>query len=186
MLPKNGHVAEIGVFKGDYSGRILRNLKPQKMYLIDPWVNSDDPDQSTSLYGADSEHNMDSVYQSVLDRYSDEISTGQVEVIRAPSPGAMSDIADGSLDFVYIDGDHRYDAVLLDLEISMQKLRPGGYIALDDYMMTNWWKDGVVRALNVFLGAHSDQIMIDRCLQRQVLLRKRDDTTATATSGPVT
>jgi predicted O-methyltransferase YrrM len=87
----------------------------------------------------------------------------------------LSGIADGSLDFVYIDGDHRFDAVLMDLEISMQKLRPGGHIALDDYMMKNWWKDGVVRALNVFLGAHSDQIMIDRCLQRQVLLRKRDD-----------
>lgn len=34
-LPRNGSVAEIGVFKGSLSGKILKVSKPQELYLID-------------------------------------------------------------------------------------------------------------------------------------------------------
>jgi hypothetical protein len=53
------------------------------------------------------------------------------------------------LDWAYIDGDHRYEAVLSDLELVHRKLKPGGLAAGDDYTnVTAWWKDGVPKAVN--------------------------------------
>ena len=56
-------------------------------------------------------------------------------------------IVDDSLDFVFIDGDHSYAAVLADCTNYYDKVRSGGIIAGDDYNM-----DDVGRALYDFFG----------------------------------
>ena len=40
---------------------------------------------------------------------------------------------DGELDLVYVDGDHRYEAVLADLKVWLPKLRAGGVMAGHDW-----------------------------------------------------
>ena len=37
-MPENGVCVEIGVWKGDFSDRILRLTRPRELYLIDPWA----------------------------------------------------------------------------------------------------------------------------------------------------
>ena len=37
LLPKHGIVAEVGVFRGEYSELILKWSNPEKLYLIDLW-----------------------------------------------------------------------------------------------------------------------------------------------------
>ncbi len=37
MLPKGGVGAELGVWKGEFSVRLLKGAKPRQLYLIDPW-----------------------------------------------------------------------------------------------------------------------------------------------------
>jgi hypothetical protein len=37
-MPKQSVCAEIGVWKGDFSERIIRVVNPRKLYLIDPWI----------------------------------------------------------------------------------------------------------------------------------------------------
>ena len=48
-----------------------------------------------------------------------------------------SQIADESLDCIFIDGDHTYNAVFADLEFWWKKLRVGGQILGDDYWMAS-------------------------------------------------
>ena len=54
-------------------------------------------------------------------------------VLREGSPTAASRFADGSLDFVFIDGNHLYEAVCSDIAAWWPKLRSGGLLTGHDY-----------------------------------------------------
>ena len=54
-------------------------------------------------------------------------------------------IADETLDCIFIDGDHTYNAVFADLEFWWKKLRVGGQILGDDY-----WMESVSSAVKDF------------------------------------
>lgn len=54
-------------------------------------------------------------------------------VLREDSAVAAARFADGSLDLVFIDADHQYDAVMRDLEAWWPKIAPTGRIAGHDY-----------------------------------------------------
>ncbi|NQY10924.1 MAG: hypothetical protein HRT71_15615 [Flavobacteriales bacterium] len=43
-LPKNGVVAELGVYKGGFSQEILEICKPSKLHLVDTWATSSYPE----------------------------------------------------------------------------------------------------------------------------------------------
>lgn len=57
---------------------------------------------------------------------------GQVRLVKALTTLAADAVADGSLDFVYIDADHRTPAVLADIARWWPKVRRGGMLAGDD------------------------------------------------------
>jgi predicted O-methyltransferase YrrM len=59
------------------------------------------------------------------------------QLIRKTSMEAVSDFADDSLDFVYIDGDHRFRYIAEDLCEWYLKVKPGGIISGDDYFCTS-------------------------------------------------
>lgn len=56
------------------------------------------------------------------------------------------------IDYLYVDADHSYEAVLSDLEAWFPHVRPGGVIAGDDYGNTSF--PGVQRAWDVFEQMH--------------------------------
>lgn len=171
-IPSNAVGAEIGVFRGRFSKLLLRKTTPKKLYLIDPWGNQDDPGLDKSWYGKNDKNDMEAMYHMVLERFSEEAKTGQVEIIRSRSIDAASAIPDGSLDFVYIDGDHRYEGVSVDLEISYGKTKPGSLIVLDDHHLGGWWGNGVVRAASEFLGKHANEVYVYECGNGQLLLKR--------------
>jgi hypothetical protein len=96
---------------------------------------------------------MDAIYESVLKRFARQRAKGIVTVHRLPSVEAAAGLPDGELDFVYIDGNHTYEFVKADLECYAPKLRPGGYLAGDDYGVRGWWEDGVTRAVDEFVAS---------------------------------
>ena len=49
---------------------------------------------------------------------------------------ALADFEDGSLDFVYIDGDHSFKYIAEDLVEWSKKVRSGGCVSGHDYLMT--------------------------------------------------
>jgi predicted O-methyltransferase YrrM len=163
-LPRGGTCVEIGVFKGEFSAAILRLNQPRRLFLIDTWS----PD-AIDLANFDA----DSICASVRDRFADAIRAGTVTVIREPSATAAARFSDTSLDWIYIDGDHRYDAVRQDLELYFPKLRIGGYIVCDDYHYAGNFGDGVTRAVDEFMARRMCRKVFKR--RSQFVMRKLSD-----------
>lgn len=91
---------------------------------------------------------MDERYAGVLARFDGEIGAGRVTVHRGQSDDGLRALADESLDWVYIDGNHLYEYVAQDLRLSLAKVKPGGLVTGDDYAEGGWWEGGVKRAVD--------------------------------------
>lgn len=130
-LPKRAKVAEIGVWEGYFSGRILEICDPVELHLIDPWLYQ--PEFVNTGFGRKkNEFLMEQKYQNVVAAFQDD---ARVKVHRATSQDALSTLPDGSLDWVYIDGNHNDPFIGNDLALCLQKVKPDGFITGDDL---NW------------------------------------------------
>jgi hypothetical protein len=118
-----GAGVEIGVKEGKFS-RVLLKSDLSTIYLIDPWLHYECGNATTSQ----EEH--DRRYESVLK----EFSSTRVLVLRTTSVGGIRRFKDGSLDFVYIDADHRYQFIKEDLAVWYPKVKSGGIFAGHDYL----------------------------------------------------
>lgn len=173
-LPRGAACAEVGVWKGDFSARILEVVRPRKLHLIDPWQAVGGAGYEGARYGGkldEGQAEMDALHAAVLERFAREREKGVVEVHRLPSTEAAERLADGELDFVYIDGDHTYEAVAADLDAYVEKVKPGGLLAGDDYGVEGWWEDGVTRAVDEFVAeGRAEVVSLD---ENQFVLRVR-------------
>ena len=59
-------------------------------------------------------------------------------MLRGTTAEVASQIPDGSLDLVYVDGDHTLRGITIDLLTMLPKVRPGGMIGGDDYFADPW------------------------------------------------
>ena len=77
-----------------------------------------------------------------------------IYVVKSTTKDFLETISNDVLDCVYIDADHAYDAVKLDLELSYLKVKSGGFICGHDYD-----HDSVKIALNEFLNITKLEIL---------------------------
>jgi hypothetical protein len=120
---------------------------------MDPWIHQDREDNLTDDNNVQDEA-QEQRYIDIQTRYEAEINQGRVHVHRAFSQDKMPDFADGSLDWVYIDGMHTFDAVTLDLALSWDKIRDDGFILRHDFTngpLGQKQNFGVVKAVNRFV-----------------------------------
>ncbi len=123
-LPKNSVGCELGVSRGDFSEYMLSLVNPRRLWLIDPWTYQ--PELAYEPYGGQvqkSQDEMDAMYREVSERFADRPA---VRIIRKKTEQLTEEIADESLDWVYIDGCHEYEAVAADLRYFLPKVKGGG------------------------------------------------------------
>jgi hypothetical protein len=155
FLPKNAVCAEIGVHLGDFSKEILAYCAPAKLHLIDPWTYEQSEVYRHAWYGGmarGGQEEMDERYLAVCTLFEPDVRDGRVQIHRGLSSEVLSSFPADYFDWIYIDGNHFYDFVKRDLELSLEKTRPEGYITGDDYMEGKWWQGGVKRAVDEFVG----------------------------------
>ena len=134
QLPKNAVVAEIGVWEGFFSGRIMEICAPSKLHLIDPWLYM--PEFANTGFGRKkNEHLMEQKWHDVVARFKDQ---PQVQVHRGLSEVVLGGMPDGCLDWVYIDANHNEPFIGNDLALCLAKVKHDGIIAGDDF---NWQSD---------------------------------------------
>ena len=165
-------IIEIGVWRGRFSEVLLEEMNPKKLYLVDPWISTHENSGQDALTDQKNAAEMEGIFSAVQSRFSKQISSGQVEIIRDVSENALARFENDSVDMVYIDGDHSYDGVVIDLALSFQKVRTGGFIMLDDYHRRGWWGDDVLRAVHKFIGEHGNDIRIHSVIGAQIALEK--------------
>lgn len=73
-----------------------------------------------------------------------------IRLLKEYSYNTVDSFVDNSIDFIYIDAEHTYEAVKQDLELYLPKLKDGGIIGGHDYHTERW--PGVVKAVNEILG----------------------------------
>jgi hypothetical protein len=105
-LPKGGIVAEIGTYQGDFARAILDIMAPEKLLLADI---------TFSLCRAD------------------VLADPRVERHEGLSVPFLQSCADASLDMIYVDADHGYDAVRADAAAAALKVKPGGFLIFNDF-----------------------------------------------------
>lgn len=167
LMPKGGVCAEIGVWEGNFSERILAETEPAELHLIDPWLYQ--PEFGNTGFGRKkNEHLMEEKYLSVVEKFR---SHARVKIHRAMSEAALEALPDGTLDWVYIDGNHNEPFINQDLEICLRKVKPDGIIAGDDF---NWQSDNLgapvkraVEAVVTLLGPRAElQVMANQYIIR--------------------
>jgi len=118
---------EIGTEKGKYAYQLCRSNPDLRLWCIDPYE-----------FYADGHGYKDNVDQKIHEnnfyRAKDRLARFNCEIVRNYSRNAVDMFADGSLDFVYIDGNHKLEYVIEDLTLWTPKVRVGGIIAGHDYI----------------------------------------------------
>jgi hypothetical protein len=140
-MPAGAVCGEIGILRCDFSEEILRITKPAKLCLFDI-----------------SEHAIAIARR----KFAAEIAQGNIELRHGDSAVELERFADHHFDWLYIDGDHTYEAVKRDLDASRRKIRPDGFIALNDYVYfgaSDFTKYGVVEAVNEFCIEHDFEFL---------------------------
>lgn len=128
MLREAGvtQMAEIGVWRGGLSARLLRDCPDLRHYtMIDPWRRLTDwrkPLAETP--------DFDAIYDIAMAQTA--FAADRRIVLRGTTTEVIDKIPDGTLDAVYIDGDHTLRGVLIDLIASYDKVRMGGLVLGDD------------------------------------------------------
>jgi len=118
--------AEIGVYKAAYTEKFCQ--QGLKMYAIDPWMAF--PGQGRTQQRQERQDFLYGHAKRVLDKYPN------CQIIRKTSVEAVKDFEPRSLDFVYIDGDHRFPFVAHDIYEWYWRVKKGGIIAGHDYFCT--------------------------------------------------
>jgi len=142
-LPKNMKIAELGIFKGEFSKIILEKVSPSELFLVDLFpeeICSGDKDGNNIVWV-----NLEQMYDQIVEEFK---QFQHIKVIKSYTSDFLNSLEDEYLDAVYIDADHSYEGVKLDLNLSLKKVKKGGIIMGHDYTYDKF--PGVVNAVNQF------------------------------------
>jgi hypothetical protein len=172
-LPQLETIAELGVLKGRNAKFLFEKLKPKKLELIDSWSSEalvkgysqfdSLPEGVMSLsefefyFDGDpsDQKTLDRIYNGVVEYFND---IPNVSIIRENTHAAAKHYDDGYFDMVYIDANHQFEYVLLDLKIWEKKLSNNGFIVLNDCVSSPEARKqniGVLEAVSSFLKSHN-------------------------------
>lgn len=148
-LKLTGFGVEIGVEHGLYSKVLLSTTKLNKLYLIDLWET-----QPVEIYRDMS----NSVTQDIQNkRYQDVLGLtkeypDRVVMMKMDSVVAAKTFDDNFFDFIYIDANHKYEAVKNDISAWYPKLKNNGLFSGHDYLdvINKFGEFGVKRAVDEF------------------------------------
>ena len=125
--------AEIGVWQGKTSCRLLQARPKLILYLIDPWTV---PGKNSSYYKSGDDNALKNQKQHEKDYRTTmkkvKFAGSRAKILKMSSQQAAEMIKDKSLDFVFIDGDHSYAGVKLDIILWTSKIKKGGFMAGHD------------------------------------------------------
>ena len=158
--PDNSTFVEVGSWMGRstcYMGeQIKKSSKNIKFYAVDTWEGSEEISHKETIEKLKNEN------LTLFDIFNHHIQMcgvqEQVIPLKTTSVEAAKQFEDNSLDFVHIDASHDYENVLADIIAWYPKVKPGGFITGDDYVIS--W-GGVIQAVKEYFTGKS-VVLLDR------------------------
>ena len=139
--------AEVGTASGRYA-EILCQKIPDLEYLgVDVWGKYEGNWRSNKY--------QEGAYIQARDRLKDY---PKVWLFRNTSLVASTVVDDNSLDFVFIDGSHLFNNVMLDILLWTPKIRSGGIVSGHDYY--NFHNSGVIQAVDLYTTMNNIKLEI--------------------------
>jgi len=153
-----GNIAELGVYKGEFSAFLSEELPSRKIYLFDTFEGFADADLATKEISGNEQVFRDTSVQLVLERMPRKDNV----IIRK---GWFPETAIGVNDtfcFVSLDAD-LYKPILAGLEFFYPRLNHGGYIFIHDFESITY--PGCKQAVMEFCGKNKVSFVpiLDRC-----------------------
>ena len=140
FLAQQAASAHLTIEFGCYKGRSTRALADNTngtVFAVDPW-NGDYPSNDGGIHGIRTDV-FDEFKKNLYDKITDEtvipFKTFSTDFYTSRIP-----------DFIFIDGDHRYETVLKDIKLSQELMKKGGILAGHDYTHGDW--PGVKKAVD--------------------------------------
>ena len=156
--------AEIGVCHGRYSEILCRTNPKLKLLAVDDWRRN-------------------RTHRSYAIAYR-RLTKLNVTIDRRSSMDAVGDVADESLDFVFIDADHKYISVCNDIREWAKKVRIGGIVSGHDYYKTPRGQNmGVINAVDEYVAKHGYTLQLTNRILRDNAVYQRTDKTGHALDG---
>ena len=159
FLPDGARAAEIGCFKGG-SACVLWNGMRRRNKRVD--ITCHDLFEPFDVNGK--VHDIEKIFDANIESWK----TPAIKV-KGDSKKTCEVHRDGSLDYVFVDGDHSYEGALADIRNFLPKLKKGGWMFIQD------GTDGVKQAVEDAIGDSRLKIVIDPPVGHYVNIIGPDD-----------
>lgn len=140
---------EVGLCHGRYAKILYENIPNLQLIGIDAY----------RPYGGHGINRQQSTHDSNLLTARNALKGyPNFVLVVASAHDASQWIADESLDFVFIDSDHSYEAVKQDVADWTPKVRSGGIVSGHDYYNGKYNRMGVIQAVDEYVAEHGYQL----------------------------
>jgi GR25 family glycosyltransferase involved in LPS biosynthesis len=142
----NDIFVEVGAWFGKSTNYMVQQIRESKKNIqfttVDTRKGTEDEDIHQEIVGSFA----GDIFYEFVNNLILSNNYGYVNMIKDTSKNASNQFQNNSIDFIMIDAGHSYEAVIEDLNIWYNKVKPGGIISGDDYGVF----DGVTRAANEY------------------------------------
>jgi len=144
---------EVGAWFGKSTNYLATKIRESKKDIlftsVDTWKGTDDEELHQNIVQSFS----GDIFYEFIDNTVLSNNYGTFNIIKDTSKNAANNFSNNSIDYIMIDAGHSYEALMEDLNIWYNKVKPGGYISGDDYTVF----DGVTRAANEYFYGQFQQ-----------------------------
>ena len=141
-MPQQTVCAEVGVQTGYFSAQILARTAPQALHLIDRDISQIRDDRYPEVQSA--------------------VQQGVVKLHEGASADILATFPDRYFDWIYIDADHSYAGVVLDIGQALRVVKQNGLIVFNDYVKYSALEliqYGVMEAVNDLCLTHAFEMV---------------------------
>lgn len=135
LLPRGAVGAELGVFTGLFSARLLEIARPREIYFVDVWwqhFGEHYPDWGR--YTAHGRLRTRVAHAAARRRIERQRRDSRAHVIVDTTTDFLARLPEGHLDWAYLDTSHAYDETRGELAALRTRLKPGGLLVGDDWV----------------------------------------------------
>jgi hypothetical protein len=127
------HMAEIGVYRGDFATFVLQRCdRLARYYMLDPWRHLEDWNKPANH----DDPMLSEFFHETMNKTA--FAASKRIILRGKTTEVVDQIADGELDLAYIDADHTLKGIAIDLIRLYPKVRAGGFLGGDDFNRSVW------------------------------------------------